>query len=115
MALPFEPMICASPETLPSASATLGWVLTVWRSDSCSGGAVAPLPSLRLKADFPLMTTLEPCRESVKMLSNAFWIESVSTRVPATSATPRTIATAVSTVRSFRPSRPLSATRVIAG
>ena len=33
----------------------------VSRSDWSKEGAVAPLPSLRSKADLPLMTAFEPC------------------------------------------------------
>ena len=43
-----------------------------------------------------------PGRRSVKIESNALSIESVSTKVPLTIATPRTIASAVRAVRSFR-------------
>ena len=50
-----------------------------------------------------VMTTSEPWRTSVKIVSNALSIESVSTNVPLTIATPRTIAIAVSAVRSLRP------------
>src|SRR3954468_2058520 len=42
---------------------------------------------------------------------NAWSMESVRMKVPVTMATPRTIASAVSTVRSLRPSIPRSATR----
>ena len=48
-----------------------------------------------------------------KIELNAPVIESVRTNVPATSATPRTIATAVSAARSRRVASPLSATRSI--
>ena len=64
-------------------------------------------------AVLPLITAFDPLRTSVKIELNALSIESVSMKVPATIATPRTIAIAVSAVRSFRPSRPLSATRII--
>src|SRR4051794_39600431 len=47
------------------------------------------------------------------MPENAWLMESVSMNVPVTIATPRTIARAVSTVRSLRPSIPRSATRSI--
>ena len=50
----------------------------------------------------------------MKIESNALSIESVSMNVPITIATPSTIATAVSAVRSFRPSKPFSAKRTIA-
>jgi len=46
----------------------------------------------------------------VKTVLNAALIVSVKTYVPLIIATPSTIATAVSAARSFRPSRPLSAT-----
>jgi hypothetical protein len=64
-------------------------------------------------AVLPLMTAFEPWRTSVKIESKARSIESVSMKVPATIATPSTIAIAVSDVRSLRPSIPLSATRII--
>ena len=60
----------------------------------------------------PLITAFEPWRTSVKIESKALSIESVSMNVPATIATPSTIAMAVSAVRSFRPSNPLSAKRI---
>ena len=50
---------------------------------------------------------------SVKIASNALSIESVSTKVPLTVATPRTIAIAVSAVRSLRPSIPFRANLII--
>ena len=55
------------------------------------------------------MTTFDPWRTSVKIWSNALSIESVSTNVPLIIATPRTIASAVRTVRSLRVRSPLSA------
>src|SRR6476619_1865322 len=61
------------------------------------------------KADLPLMTAFDPCRASVKILSKAESIESVSTNVPLIIATPRTIAIAVSAVRSLRLSSPFIA------
>ena len=61
----------------------------------------------------PLITAFDPLRTSLKIELKAWSIESVSMNVPATIATPNTIAIAVSDVRSFRPSRPLSATRII--
>ena len=64
-------------------------------------------------AVLPLITAFDPLRTSLKIELKALSIESVSMKVPATIATPRTIAIAVSAVRSFRPSRPLSATRII--
>ena len=76
---------------------------------------MAPLPSLRSKADLPLMTAFEPWRLSLKMLSKARSIESVRTYVPLTIATPSTMAIAVSVALSLRPRRPLSATRITAG
>jgi hypothetical protein len=49
----------------------------------------------------------------VKIWSNALSIESVSTNVPLIIATPRTIASAVRTVRSLRVRSPLSANFVM--
>ena len=49
-----------------------------------------------LVAALPVMTASEPFRASVKIELNALSIESVSTNVPLTIATPSTIATAVS-------------------
>jgi hypothetical protein len=46
------------------------------------------------------------------MFLNALSIASVSTNVPLTIATPRTIAMPVRNARSFRPARPRSATRI---
>jgi hypothetical protein len=102
-----------SESTLPSASATPGSPCTCSRSDSSTVGSSTPLPSERSNAALPLITAFEPCRISVKILSKAASIESVRTYVPLIIATPRTIASAVSAVRSFLPSRPRSAKRVI--
>ena len=63
------------------------------------------------KADFPVMTAFEPYRMSVKIRSNAWSIESVRTYVPLINATPRTIAMAVSAVRSLRLKMPRTAKR----
>jgi hypothetical protein len=109
--LPSSPISCASPSTLPSASATEGRRLTSGSSDASSVGELVPLPSLRSKADFPVTTAFDPFLTSVKIESNALSMESVSMNVPATIATPRTIAIAVNAVRSFRPRIPLSAKR----
>ena len=65
--------------TLPSASATPSTSRTWSSTLSSNGGAVAPLPSERSKADLPVMTALEPLRTSVKIVSNAESIESVRT------------------------------------
>src|SRR5918994_24789 len=113
IALPSSPISCASPSTPPSASSTDGRRLTSGSSDSSSVGELVPLPSLRSKADFPVITAFDPFLTSVKIESNALSMESVSMNVPATIATPRTIAIAVSAVRSFRPRIPLSAKRTI--
>ncbi len=79
-ALPSSPMNwVVSESTLPSACATAGSASTFGSSDSLKVGSVTPLPSLRSKADLPVMTALEPCRMSVKILSNACEIESVRT------------------------------------
>ena len=84
-----------------------------WRAATRRGaGRTTPCPSVRSKADLPVITAVEPARDSVKIESNALSIESVRTYVPLTIATPSTIANAVSAVRSFRPSRPLSANLV---
>ena len=96
----------ASLSTLPSASATPGSCRTSARSDSSNVGAVTPLSSVRSNADLPVMTAFEPWRMSVKIWSNAWSIESVRTKVPLIIATPRTIASAVRAVRSFRLRRP---------
>ena len=72
-------------------------------------GEALPVPSERSNAVFPLITAFDPWRTSVKIVSNAWSMESVSMNVPATIATPSTIAIAVRAVRSFRPSNPLSA------
>ena len=74
-----------------------------------SVGSVTPLPSQRSNADLPVTTTFEPCADVGEDLVERLSIESVRTNVPLIIATPSTIASAVSAVRSFRPSRPLSA------
>ncbi len=63
----------------PFGLGDVGQVPDLWRSDWSNDGSVAPLPSLRSKADLPLMTAFEPWRLSVKMLSKARSIESVRT------------------------------------
>src|SRR5262249_15112286 len=65
------------------------------------------------KADLPLMTASDPWRMSVKILLNAWSIESVRTKVPLIIATPSTIAIAVRAVRSFRLRRPRIANQVM--
>src|SRR5262249_28652196 len=59
------------------------------------------------------MTASDPWRMSVKILVNAWSIESVRTKVPLISATPSTIAIAVRAVRSFRLRRPRIANQVM--
>src|SRR6476659_8467130 len=98
--------------TLPSASATPGSARTFGRRLSLSVGAASPVWSPMSNADLPLMTALDPLRASVKILSNAWSIEFVSTNVPLIIATPRTIAIAVSAVRNLRLSSPLIANLV---
>ena len=48
-------------------------------SDSSSSGFEVPCPSEMSKADLPLITAVEPARDSVKIESNALSIESVRT------------------------------------
>ena len=82
------------------------------RSSTSSGmGGVCALVPWKLMSDSaPLTTASVPAYDSTKIVSNARSIVSVSTYVPLTIATPRTIAIAVSSERSLRPARPLSAT-----
>ena len=94
--------------TPPSASATRK-VAHLVEERLARVGSVTPLPSERSNADLPEMTTFEPSRMSVKIWSNALSIESVRTKVPLIIATPSTMASAVSAVRSFRVNIPLSA------
>jgi hypothetical protein len=79
IAFPSRPMICASPKMLPSAASTESTPLTVSRTPSSNGGAAKPCSWLRSNADLPDTTAFEPARESVKMRSNAWSIESVRT------------------------------------
>ena len=72
-------MICASPSTLPSAAATPWTWRTFASSDSSSSGCEVPWPSEMSKADLPVITAVEPARDSVKIESNALSIESVRT------------------------------------
>jgi len=79
-ALPSRPIsVVESLSTLPSASATPSTPRTVARTLSGNAGAVAPLPSERSNAAFPVTTALEPSRTSVKIVSKAESIESVRT------------------------------------
>ena len=103
-ALPSSPMSCvASESTLPSACGDVGQLahLRQQRLVERRRGDAAACPQ-RSKADLPVMTAFEPLRMSVKIRSNAWSIESVRTYVPLIIATPRTIAIAVSAVRSLR-------------
>ena len=111
-ALPSLPISCAVPLTAPSATSTPGRARTFASRDSSKVGACAPLSEFTSKADLPLMTASEPWRLVVKIEPKALSIESVSTYVPLTVATPSTIAKAVRIVRSLRPNRPLSANAV---
>ncbi len=74
---------------------------------------MTPLPSERSNSDSPVMTAFEPARMSLKIRSNAWSIESVRTYVPLIIATPRTIAIAVSAVRSLRLKSPRIAKRLM--
>ena len=112
IALPLRPISCAWPATPPIAASTSGSALTFASSDSSNDGSdVVPLFE-RLKADLPLTTASVPRYVCVKIALNAFEIESVRTYVPLIIATPRTIATPVRTVRSFRRRSPRSAKAV---
>ena len=83
-------------------------------SDSSNGGLRRSVVARASNADLPVIDRVGARgRRRVKIASNALSIESVRTNVPLTIATPRTIAIAVSAVRSFRASRPLSANAVI--
>jgi len=77
IALPLEPIRCASPPRLPSAAATSERPRTFASSGSASVGALEPL--FVLVAALPVMTASEPLRASVKIELNALSIESVST------------------------------------
>src|SRR4051812_10007387 len=112
IALPFLSIRWApSLATFPSAARTSGRAWTRPSSDCGIVGAVEPL--FVLVAALPVITASEPFRESVKIELNALSIESVSTNVPLTIATPRMIATAVRIVRSLRPRSPLSSARIM--
>ena len=82
------------------------------RQPLVEGGRSRARPPVKSNGGLPEMTAFEPLRMSVKILSNAWSIESVRTYVPLIIATPRTIASAVSAVRSLR-RRPRSAKRVM--
>ena len=79
IAFPSLPISCASPLTLPSATATAGSARTFASSPWSNVGAVTPVPSPRSKADLPLITASDPLRLSVKIDPNALSIESVRT------------------------------------
>ncbi len=112
IALPFFTS-CASPLTDPAARATSGRPRSCWSSAAETVGANDPCPCVRWIADLPETTTSVPWRTSVKMKLNALSIESVSTSVPLTMATPSTTASAVNAVRNLRPMIPARATRIM--
>ena len=92
---------CALPETSPEADATPGTDSTVGNNVSGTGSrsSIAPLPgpvALGAKACSARTTTSEPAAASVNNWSNALFIVSVSTNVPATKPTPSTIEITVS-------------------
>ena len=61
MTSPSSSMSCVvSLVTLPSASATPGRARTSASRPSSKLGSLEPLPSLRSKADLPLMTAFDP-------------------------------------------------------
>src|SRR5688500_8526393 len=105
-------LTAVSSKTLPAAASTDETLRTCSRMSSGIGGAVAVSPS-KLMSDSAAVTTASvPAYDWTKMRSKARSIASVRTSVPLIIDTPRTIASAVRSARSFRPARPLSATRV---
>ena len=104
--------VCSS-VTDPSAAFTSGSACTFASRLSENPGACTGLPLSFVKAVLALMTASAFLYVWVKIDVNALLIVSVRTKVPLIIATPRMIASAVSTARSFRPARPFSATRSI--
>ena len=87
----------------PEALLTSGSASTFVCSDSGTVDLAAPL-TISLPEITAPVSLYVPANRS----SKAFFIVSVRTKVPLTIATPRTIDSAVSAVRSLRPSRPWS-------
>jgi len=101
------------PFLLPPVISALG-ALVFWSSLGFSGRLENIIISHAIFfSTLPLITASEFLYDSLKIESNAFVIVSVRTYVPLIIETPRTIASAVRAVRSFRPRRPLSANRTI--
>ena len=103
-----EPVAWIWPSTLSTPSAVFAMAIT----DSGSGPATVPLSDVN--AVFLESTTSMPLLLSWKMSENALLIWSRRMNVPVIIAVPRTIESAVSTVRSLRPHRPRSATCITA-
>ena len=91
----------ARSSTWPAAASTSGSA----RIRSSSAGETVALPLAEKSTILrPLTTASVRSYEAAKIESNAFEIVSVRTKLPLTSATPTTIASAVRAVRSLRPS-----------
>ena len=101
-----------SPDTEPAATSTPSTARTLSSVASGIGGASADSPSKLKPGSLPVTTASVPAYESTKIASNALSIVSVSTYAPLIIATPSTIASAVSAVRSLRPARLFSAKRI---
>ena len=99
--------------TDPVATSTPSTSRTRSSVSSGTGGASADSPSKLKPGSFPVTTASVPAYESTKIASNALSIVSVRTYAPLIIATPSTIASAVSAVRSLRPARLFSAKRII--
>ena len=110
-------IICAYPVTVPDASATPGTACTVASTVSrdrvafVAAAAPGPPESLGVNAASARTMTSLPAETCVNRSSNALFIVSVRTNVPATKPTPRTIESAVSASRSLRASRLLRVAR----
>ncbi len=103
-----EPVAWICPSTLSTPSADFAVAIT----DSGSGPATVPLSDVNVV--FLESTTSMPLLLSWKMSENALLIWSRRMKVPVIIAVPRTIESAVSTVRSLRPHSPRRATCITA-
>ena len=109
-------IICAYPKTPPSAVFTPGTSCTVGRSVSGIGSRSLPLPPpgppcSGMNADVARTITSLPAEVCANRSSNALFMVSVNTNVPATKPTPSTMDSAVRIRRSLRPRRLLRVAR----
>ena len=98
---------------LPRHLLHVGQALDVLAAASRRAAAASRTPSR--PGSRPETTTSAPLVWALKMSSNAFWIVSVRTNVPAIIVTPSRTAMIVSEVRSLRAASPRSARRVTPG